>query len=169
MLKIIIEPYNPEWEVKFEKEAQLLLDTINEDLVRIEHIGSTSIKGLGAKPIIDIMIGINDFNYADDHISGIEKLNYQYISKYEDIMPQRRFFIKESAGKRTHHIHMVQYASSFWKRHLFFRDHLRTNKNDRDAYEQLKRELSRKEWNDGNEYADAKSDFIKNIELKRVD
>lgn len=165
-LKIIIEKYNINWRTKFEEEFSLLMNSIKESDIKIEHIGSTSVDGLAAKPIIDIMIGLKDFNTADNHISSIESLGYNYISKYEDLMPYRRFFTKESNGKRTHHIHMVGYKTEFWNRHLRFRNHLRINNEDRDKYLELKMDLAKREWANGNEYADAKSEFINEIEEK---
>lgn len=165
-MKIIIEPYNSKWKFEFEKESKLLLNSIKEKNTKIEHIGSTSIIGLGAKPIIDIMIGIEDFSSANNHIETIVDLGYEYVSKFENVMPYRRFFTKESGGKRTHHIHMVQLETEFWDRHLRFRDHLRSNIEDRNKYLKLKLSLAEKEWNNGNEYADAKSEFIKQIENK---
>ncbi|MEN8125894.1 MAG: GrpB family protein [Bacteroidota bacterium] len=165
-MKIIIEPYDPKWKIKFKKESKLLINSIKEQGIKIEHIGSTSINGLGAKPIIDIVIGLKDFKTANNHISTIEKLGYKYVPKFENEMPYRRFFIKESNGKRTHHIHLVELKTEFWDRHLRFRNHLRSNNEDRDKYMELKMRLSEKDWNNGNEYADAKSEFIKDIENK---
>jgi GrpB-like predicted nucleotidyltransferase (UPF0157 family) len=144
------------------------MNSIKERDIKIEHIGSTSVEGLGAKPIIDIMIGLQDFNTADNHISKIESLGYNYVSKYEDVMPYRRFLTKESSKKRTHHIHMVGLETEFWDRHLRFRNHLRVNNEDRDKYFELKMDLAKGEWTDEEEYADAKSEFIKEIEEKTM-
>ena len=165
-MKIVIEEYNPEWKTVFEKESGLLSQSIGDPDIVIEHIGSTSVEGLGAKPVIDIMIGVADFKSVNCYIGAIEKLGYTYVSKYEDTMPYRRFFTKDSSGKRTHHIHMVEIDTEFWKRHLKFRDELRNNDQYRDDYYKLKLELSEREWVDGNEYAGAKSDFIKGVESK---
>lgn len=167
-MKIIIEPYNPKWTIDFEKESKLLLYSIKEQGAKIEHIGSTSIKGLGAKPIIDIMIGLIDFNTANSHISAITRLGYIYVWEYENKMPYRKFFTKEVNGNRTHHIHLVGLETEFWNRHLKFRNHLRLNTEDRDKYMNLKINLAKKEWIDGNEYADAKFEFIRNIEKKQL-
>ncbi|MEN8187858.1 MAG: GrpB family protein [Bacteroidota bacterium] len=167
-MKITIEPYNPKWRTEFKKEQTLLLDSIEESGIRIEHIGSTSVEGLAAKPVIDIMIGINDFKTAGQHIKTIENLGYRYIPDYEDVMPCRRFFIKESNGNRTHHIHMVALDSDFWKRHLKFRDHLRVDEEDRNKYQEFKIKLAKKNWNNRDDYTDAKSEIIKKI-LKKVE
>ena len=164
-MRITIEPYSPEWKTAFKKESSLLLRTIGEPNIVIEHIGSTSVEGLGAKPVIDIMIGLKDFRTANNHIKAIENLGYRYISEYENVMPYRRFFTKDSNGKRTHHIHMVEIDTEFWSRHLKFRDQLRNNSNYKDQYYKLKLDLAKREWKDGNEYAAAKSEFIKMVEI----
>tara|TARA_B100000809_G_C14758154_1_gene394746 strand:+ start:70 stop:570 length:501 start_codon:yes stop_codon:yes gene_type:complete len=163
-VKIIIETYYPKWQLDFEKESKLLLNSIKEQGTKIEHIGSTSIKGLGAKPVIDIMIGLIDFNTANNHISAITELGYTYVSEFENEMPYRKFFTKEFNGKRSHHIHMVELKTEFWNRHLKFRNHLRLDNEDRDKYMDLKMNLAKREWTDVNEYASAKSEFIRNIE-----
>jgi GrpB-like predicted nucleotidyltransferase (UPF0157 family) len=157
-MKIIIQEYSDTWPKLFELEKIILTERL------IEHIGSTAVKGLGAKPVIDIIVGLPDFMRACNFIKPITDLGYEYISRFEDVMPYRRFFIKESSGIRTHHIHMVEAGSEFWLRHLAFRDYLRANENVRNEYESLKKKLSEKEWKDGNEYNDAKTEFIKGIE-----
>jgi GrpB-like predicted nucleotidyltransferase (UPF0157 family) len=162
-MKIIIQEYSDIWPTLFESERTALVEVLNDPSILIEHIGSTSVKGLAAKPVIDIIVGLPDFKIAENYIKPITDLNYEYISQFEDIMPYRRFFIKESSRIRTHHIHMVQTDSEFWVRHLDFRDYLRANENSRNEYQDLKKKLSEKEWNNGNEYAAAKSDFISSI------
>lgn len=165
-MKVVINKYDPNWEVEFQLEHEKIFTLLSKKKVFIEHIGSTSVEGLGAKPIIDIMIGLNDFNIADSCIKDIESLDYEYISKHESIMPNRRFFIKNKEEKLKYHIHMVGYQTDFWKRHLAFRNHLINNKKDREEYFNLKIELAKREWKDGGEYANAKSEFISKIEEK---
>ncbi|MDQ3812942.1 MAG: GrpB family protein, partial [Armatimonadota bacterium] len=132
----------------------------------IEHIGSTSVPGLAAKPIIDIMVGLADFTQADALVLRLQSLNYEYVPQFEDEMPFRRYFRKEDSGVRTHQIHMVALSSEFWRRHLFFRDYLVTHPNAAEEYATLKRELAKREWNDVNDYATAKTEFIQRIEAK---
>lgn len=165
-MKIYLEEYNPYWKTLFDTEKQLLISTLIDLNIVVEHIGSTSVKGLRAKPVIDIMIGLEDFNLADKQIEKIEKLGYKYISIYEDTMPFRRFFTKSENGIRTHHIHMVEIGTDFWTRLLLFRDHIRKDKDDRNRYSELKTELAKQEWQNGNDYANAKTAFIKSIEYK---
>lgn len=162
-MKVEIAKYNLLWPALFAKEKEALQNIFSEENFVIEHIGSTSILGLGAKPVIDIMIGVSDFSLAKNFISGIESLGYQYISRYESVMPFRKFFIKDYLGKRTHHIHLVELNTDFWKRHLAFRNYLRENDSVRDDYYLLKKRLAEREWNSGDEYAAAKSDFINQV------
>ena len=163
-MKITIVEYRSEWRKMFEDEKRTLHRALREVSPQIEHIGSTAVAGLAAKPIIDIMVGLEDFSIADNVVPKIEALAYEYIQKYETVMPFRRFFIKEQEGIRTHHIHMVGIGSEFWERHILFRDYLRQNHEVAAEYASLKKELAEREWIDGNEYADAKTEFIRAIE-----
>ncbi len=162
-MKVTIENHNLSWAGKFESEKQKLLSTLETRHVTIEHIGSTAVPNLGAKPVIDILIGLNDFSIAGNLIPVITNLGYEYISKYEDVFPNRRFFIKNTNQMRSHHIHMVKFGSDFWKTHLRFRDILRSNPEIRKDYFDLKLRLAQLDWESSNDYADAKSDFIQQV------
>lgn len=163
-MKIILSEYNPQWPMLFEREKAAIFSVIGNFNPTIEHIGSTSVPALAAKPIIDIMVGLTDLNDADFLVSQIEELGYTYFSQYEDEMPYRRFFRKGAGDVVTHHIHMVAIDSEFWVRHLLFRNCLRENPEIALKYADLKRNLAQKEWGDSNDYADAKSNFIRSIE-----
>jgi GrpB-like predicted nucleotidyltransferase (UPF0157 family) len=167
--KIVIADYNPHWSVMFEEEKNRLINSIGQWALDIQHIGSTSIPGLGAKPVIDIMIGVGTLQEADTYcLVPISGLGYEYIKKYEDQMPYRRYFSKSQNGNvLEHHIHLAEKGSEFWKRHLVFRDYLRVNPEAAREYEQLKRTLA-PQFTDGNEYAAAKTEFIKGIETKAL-
>lgn len=162
-MRIEIHPYTTEWPVLFKQEKAQLDEGLAHLRPHIEHVGSTSVVGLAAKPIIDIMIRIPDFNEADLSVAPTQNLGYTYISDFEYVMPFRRFFIKSKNGSKTHHVHLVEKHSEFWRRHLAFRNHLRENKEDRIAYERLKIQLSHQEWESGNHYSAAKTEFIKGI------
>lgn len=148
----------------FEDEKRILQTALGDVEAQIEHIGSTAVAGLAAKPVIDLMVGLADFSIADQVVPKIEALGYEYIQKYEDVMPFRRFLIKEQGGIRTHQIHMVGIGGEFWERHLLFRDYLRQNPGIAEQYASLKKELAEREWVDVNEYAKAKTEFIREIE-----
>jgi len=163
-MKITIAEYTENWAQLFQAEQALLNAALGEDALAIEHIGSTAVKGLAAKPIVDIMIGLADFAIADLVVPKIVALGYDYIAKYNAIMPYRRFLVREAEQVRTHQIHMVEFNSEFWNRHLLFRDYLRTNPEVMNQYAALKRQLAERDWIDVNEYADAKTEFIRNAE-----
>ena len=163
-MKILIAEYSPVWREQFEQEKCLLEIAIGKNTGIVEHIGSTSVEGLAAKPIIDILIGLHDFSIAGSLIPKIKNLGYQYVPEFEDEMPDRRYFRKMAGGTRTHHIHMVEIGGEFWERHLLFRDFLRANRDVADEYAALKKELAETDWSDINEYADAKTAFIKDVE-----
>ena len=165
-MKVTVAEYRPEWQKIFEDEKRILQTSLGDVPAQIEHIGSTAVVGLAAKPIIDLMVGLEDFSIADNVVPKIEALGYEYVQKYEAVMPFRRFFKKERGGIRTHNIHMVGIGGEFWERHILFRDYLRQNPGVAGQYASLKKELAGREWEDVNEYADAKTEFIKEIEDK---
>ncbi len=165
-MKIVLSEYDFAWPKLFEEEKQILFTHLSSAEPVIEHIGSTAVTNLIAKPIIDIMAGLPDFGHADKLVPKIQELGYSYFPQYEDVMPHRRFFKKLSDGIATHHIHMVEIGSEFWIRHLLFRDYLRRNPAAALEYAGLKRDLAKKEWKDSNDFADAKGDFIRGIQKK---
>ncbi|MGB6976685.1 MAG: GrpB family protein [Gammaproteobacteria bacterium] len=164
---IYLSPYDPQWPALFEKEKELLLKSVGEYIVGIEHIGSTAIPKICAKPVIDIMMGVKQLDSVDrEIIKRVESIGHEYIKKYEETMPFRRFFQKDnSEGLRTHRIHLVEITNAFWQRHLLFRDYLRTHSDDAKRYERLKIDLAKK-FTDTNQYANAKTDFCNQIYIK---
>lgn len=100
---IYLSAYNSQWPNLFKAEKELLLNLIGQYIVKIEHIGSTAIPNIAAKPVIDIMIGVNQLNDIDSSvIIKLANVGYEYIKKYEEIMPFRRYFQKTDAkGVRT--------------------------------------------------------------------
>jgi GrpB-like predicted nucleotidyltransferase (UPF0157 family) len=161
-MKIVIAPYDEKWPLVFDAEKARLDSALGGHALSIQHIGSTSVPGLGAKPIIDIMIAVRTLEESDQFcIQPIVALGYEYVKEFEQETPHRRYFRKSSAdGIRTHHIHMVVINSEWWGNHLLFRDYLRANAESRRAYEAHKRQLAEREWNTGSDYAEAKTDFI---------
>ena len=162
-MNVSIVNYNPNWKTNFESEYQLLTASIEEDEVFIEHIGSTSIEGMGAKPIIDMMMGLKNFETSRQHVTAIKAIGYEHVTKHDHLIPNRRYFTKKKDGIKTHHLHVVEYQSEIWNRHLEFRDYLRSNPDARSEYYDLKLNLAKRNWNSGSEYADAKSEFIQAI------
>lgn len=165
-MKIIIEPYNALWPELFQSAKAILDNALKGTGAMVEHVGSTSVKGLGAKPIIDIMIGLPKFELVHSLKPDLEAAGYRHYPDFDHIMPYRRLYVKERAGKRIQHVHIVEWGSLFWKRHLRFRNHLRAHQEDRHAYYAMKLDLAERDWERGSDYAGAKTKFIRAMELK---
>jgi len=164
LFPIIISDYNPEWAKIFLLEKQNILRTTEPGIiVRIEHIGSTAVPGLCAKPTIDILIEISDNTNCNLLVNNLQKIQYQYIPKPENppphIMLAKGYSIKGFTGQ-SFHIH-VRYPGD-WNE-IVFRNYLINNPDIARGYGELKRRLSVEYVNDREKYTDSKSDFISGI------
>lgn len=157
---IVVVPYDPAWPHRFEPERAALASIFPPPLASIEHIGSTAVPGLGAKSVIDIMLGVGELSLVDERITKIEDLGYEYVPEYEEKLPGRRYFRKPRVRPRSHHLHAVPRGGEFWSRHLRFRDILRGNPDVAREYFALKRRLARRHGDDRIAYTEAKSQFI---------
>jgi GrpB-like predicted nucleotidyltransferase (UPF0157 family) len=134
---------------------------VGDGITTIEHIGSTSVPGLSAKPIIDILATVESYEGARELIAPLEELGYVYCGEFG--IPRRHYFDREDdAGRDTHHLHVLEPGSAEAANHLLFRNHLRANAADREAYAALKRELIAKFAEDRAAYTEAKAAFIQN-------
>lgn len=167
---VVIADYDPRWPEMYEAEKARILEAAGHWLVDIHHVGSTSVPGLAAKPIIDIMPGIRSLADTPRIIEPMAHLGYEYIPAYEDQLPERRYFRKppgpESVNRRQFHVHVVETTSDFWRRHLAFRDYLRANPEASAEYAALKRRLAAEFGSDREGYTNAKTVFIRGIEEK---
>lgn len=161
---IVVEEYDPQWPRLYEEERARIMTAIGQTLVAIEHVGSTAVPGLAAKPIIDILAAVRLLVEARGHIEPLRLIGYEYVPEYEAEFPERRYFRKGPPEARTHHLHVVELASTFWERHLLFRDYLRAHPQDACQYAALKRELAARHGADREAYTDAKTAFITSIE-----
>lgn len=159
-------PHDENWSTLFEKERQILSNKFGEKILAIEHIGSTAIPGLLAKPIIDMNVAVKDLDDIDDFVIGLQELGYEYIPerRYAD----RQFFPKGHPDNRTHHLNLVEIDSeTAWMNQLFFRDYLTKHAKEREEYAKLKEELAEQFADQREEYTERKSDFIAYILGKR--
>lgn len=163
MLKeVVICEYSKEWVQAFQAERDKLLLLLEAEEVKVEHFGSTSVPGLSAKPIIDILIGFKDFSLAERSIEKLICLNYDFIEAVS--VPNGRLFFKKTP--HTHHVHFVEYGTEHWGQPLIFRDYIRGNEEERNNYAQLKKELANRYRDNPLEYTNAKTSFINNILIK---
>lgn len=154
-----LAPHSPEWARLFEAEKARLLAAIGEYVLDIQHVGSTSVTGLSAKPIIDIAIAVRDFDEARVCIEPMARLGYTY--KGENGIPRRHFFVRGET--RTHHIHMNERHSRDWQEQILFRDYLRRHAESAQEYAALKAELARRFPADRESYTEAKAPFIQMV------
>lgn len=141
---IDLQPHQKCWLTQFNDEKQQIKHALDQQVLAIEHIGSTAVPTISAKPIIDIMVGVHSLTAINDaQINKIIALGYQYIPTYEKNLPHRRFFQKRSKQDSCgYHIHLVNYHSAWWQRHILFRDFLRAYPTTAKKYEALKIELA---------------------------
>ena len=152
---VVIVDYDPAWPKRFEFERDRIRRALGDLMVRIEHIGSTSVPGLAAKPIVDVLVTVED--PADEAIvRSMETAGYELRVRE----PEHRMF---RTAERDVHVHIWRDSDPEVERHLRFRDRLRQSVEDRRAYEQLKRELAARDWPDVNYYAEAKGELIRAI------
>ncbi|MDC2865025.1 GrpB family protein [Bacillus sp. BP-3] len=158
---VVIEEYTSKWTLQFTEEQKIIKDIVGDAALAIEHIGSTSVEGLSAKPILDIMVGVRDLNEIDMFIEPLKAIGYEHVLHEE--FPNRRFFRKGLWRAGTHHLHIYQYGSEEWNHNLLFRDYIRNHPNVRQQYEQLKKELANKHRFDRVAYTNAKAPFIVDV------
>lgn len=160
---VVIADYDPDWPVRFLAEKRVLQEASSDSLHRIEHVGSTSVPALAAKPVIDILGGVRSISDADSLVESFEEVGYQYVQAYEDQIPDRRYFRKPATAEllsTPFHLHVVEVGGEFWTRLLLFRDHLRNHPQVSEDYAVLKRRLAADYQTDRLGYSNAKTDFI---------
>jgi GrpB-like predicted nucleotidyltransferase (UPF0157 family) len=156
---VLLTPYDPAWPDAFERERVALEAAIGPWVVGgIHHVGSTAIPGLEAKPIIDILAGVEDLESSRACFEPLARLEYVYAPYRSEEM---HWFCKPRPGRRTHHLHLVPIGSRRYVEELAFRDLLRAEPNVAGAYLALKRELTKRFRDDREGYTDAKAGFIR--------
>jgi GrpB-like predicted nucleotidyltransferase (UPF0157 family)/ubiquinone/menaquinone biosynthesis C-methylase UbiE len=158
---VVLVPYDDAWPAKFEAERDLLEAALEGWIYGgIEHVGSTSVPGLAAKPIIDIMVGVRDLEEGRGAFPALAELGYLYAPYKSQFM---HWFCKPSVAVRTHHLYLMEKDHPEWRAHIAFRDHLRAHPETAEAYEQLKRELVQRFRNDREAYTRAKGEFVAQV------
>jgi len=161
--QVIVEPYNEEWPLLYQELATKLRASLGDAAVRIDHIGSTSIVGLHAKPIIDIQISVKELHRIETYKPMLEAAGFIHRPDNPDLT--KRYF-REAPGARRTHIHVREDGSWSQQFALLFRDYLRAHPNDRDLYAKTKIELAEMYRDDRPRYVDAKDPVIWEIMLK---
>lgn len=160
---VVLSPHSEEWHQLFLEEAFRIRKAGDDHFIGIEHIGSTAVCGLVAKPILDIAAAIDEATLEDGCIEKLRELGYEYRS--ESGIRGRAYFVK--GRPRTHHLHVLNVASEEWRNHIVFRDYLRAHRHVVQEYEWLKRFLAARFENDREAYTEGKAALIRDV-LRRA-
>jgi GrpB-like predicted nucleotidyltransferase (UPF0157 family) len=155
-------PHQAAWSELFQQEAVQLRAALGDRVVRIEHVGSTSIPGLDAKPILDIVVAVRDMSEVAAFEQAVRPLGY--IHQVENDQPGRLYFPKRLPDNRsTHHLNITELGTECWFTHVAFRDYLREHPEAREEYRKLKLDLARRHSTDRAAYQEGKGAFIERV------
>ena len=149
-----VVPYRRKWVNEFESEKARILKVLGNKVVAIEHIGSTSVPGLAAKPIIDIAVGVKRLKDAEKLLKPLSTIGYHFYKKFQR---QRLFVAKGPDEKRTHYLHVMRHNGAKWKSDQLFRNYLRLHPEVVRQYGELKKKLAEAHADDRQTYADNKT------------
>ena len=167
MRKVEVVPHNPEWQNLFVIESKAIAKILGSNLVEIYHIGSTAIPNIYAKPIIDLLLAVENINQVDRQNESMENFGYEAMGEFG--IGNRRYFRKHNAlGQRTHHVHIFPANSPQIARHLAFRDYLIAHPLIAQKYSDLKQRLAQQHPHDIDSYMDGKDEFIKEIDRQTL-
>lgn len=159
---ITVIEYSPLWKNKYKEESLLIRNILADNCIAIYHIGSTSVEGLAAKPIIDIMAVVRSLEIVDTVAEKFSDIGYEYLGEFGI---EGRRYLRKGGDERTHQIHIFQ--ADDWNnigRHLAFRDYMRTHEKEREEYAKIKIELAKKYPYDIDGYCDGKENFVREME-----
>lgn len=159
----LVVPYDPEWPERFDEEADALREALGPLVIEVEHIGSTAVPGLAAKPTIDMAVGVAALDDIDDQkVAAMEDLDY--VFRGEAGVPGRLYFRKGAAYQRDFHVSIVEWRGELWNDYLLLRDYLRTHPEEAAVYVEAKRAAERAVGtNDSIAYWEHKRDFVESL------
>lgn len=157
--KIVVVDYDPRWPKQFRKHAEILSRALGGTALTIEHVGSTSVPGLAAKPIIDIDVLVEDSGDEASYLPAFVRAGYVLRVREPDWHEHRMFRTPELDV----HVHVFSQGCVEFERHIAFRNHLRRCGEDRLLYESVKRKLAEQDWSDMNAYARAKTEVVEQV------
>ena len=159
---VVILDYDPRWPNLYEEEKRRILEAIGHKVLAIEHIGSTAIPGLGAKPIIDMMAGVHQPSDADECIPLLKDIGYTSVTPQPDDL-EHYYCLGKGSHSVGYHLHLIKFGSYSWKKHLLFRDYLRAHPDVAQHYYEIKKRLTAEYGYDRAAYTKAKTSFIENV------
>lgn len=162
--EVKIHEYDERWPGVFEQHSRRIREALGDVALRIEHIGSTSVPGLAAKPVIDILVVVANPRDEAGYLPALQDAGYELRVREPELDEHRMVRTPE----RDVHVHIFPPQSKEIGRYLAFRNQLRANAEDRSTYEHAKRTLAKREWDDMNDYADAKTEVVESILAKGI-
>jgi GrpB-like predicted nucleotidyltransferase (UPF0157 family) len=159
--KVCLVSHDPRWSKLYQYAEADLRRCLGTWVVAMEHIGSTAIAGLEAKPILDLMIAVRSLQLPSEVFTKLYDIGYEH--RDQDTVPGRRFFAKGAETARIHYLSVCESESTFWKSHIEFRDKLRADARLARDYAHLKRQLAQQFPDDRHAYANAKESFIHSV------
>jgi GrpB-like predicted nucleotidyltransferase (UPF0157 family) len=165
MLQVQLLEYQDTWPGQFSSVAEEIRSAIAVPSALIEHIGSTAVPGLCAKPVLDILVGVTSLAETEAAVPALFAAGFEYRPEYEHAIPDRRYFVRPPGMYLRVHLHAVVLGAALWNQHLQFRNHLREDAKLRESYSALKRELALAHATDKAAYTAAKAPFIQQVLL----
>lgn len=164
---IVVRDHDPTWSAMFEQERARVHGALGSMVITIEHMGSTAVPGLAAKPIIDLLVGVRSLIEArSSGVVPLQALGYTYVPQYESWLPGELFFRRGMPGPWTHHLHVMERSNPRWEEFLLFRDYLRSHRMVADAYASLKKALALVFDDDIAGFRNAKHPFVQAVIAK---
>jgi GrpB-like predicted nucleotidyltransferase (UPF0157 family) len=161
--KVELHEYDPAWPASYAAERERLLSLLPDVFIDLEHIGSTAVPRLCAKPIIDILAGVESMDMAEASAELICLSGYTTSADFNKTLTDRKWFMRFANGHRTHHLHVVVHESKAWFERLHFRDALRSQPELAARYAALKSQLAALHPKDREAYTDAKAEFVRSV------
>ncbi|MHA1636991.1 MAG: GrpB family protein [Candidatus Thorarchaeota archaeon] len=165
--RIEVVPHKPEWSEMYHSEAKKIRNALDFEVITLYHIGSTSIPHIRAKPIIDILAEVHDIEKMDSFNNELKEIGYK--ARGENGLPGRRYYIKDTDSRRTHHLHIFQIDNPEVQRLVDLRDYLITHPEDADIYSEMKERLVIENSGNRDSYVDGKNGFIKELNRRAKD
>ena len=157
---IQIVPYDPRWPIEFARLRDCLLEAIGHLALTVEHVGSTAVPGLPAKPILDIDVVVGSAEHVPEAVARLAEIGYKHVG---DLGIKGREAFEGPSGTAVHHLYVVVQGSEPWRNHIQFRDYLREHPESAEAYAKLKRSLADKFQNNREKYTSAKTEFVEEV------
>ncbi len=163
--KVKLVEYSPKWKELFDVEKIAIIEMLGEEAISVEHVGSTSIPGMIAKPILDVMVAVDSIDDYEHFTPLLKKLGYQFMRDNRDNQ-EHVLYVKGGEEKRTHYLKFTNQDSRFWKEHVLFRDYLVSHPERAIEYKELKQDLLEKFKEEREKYTVGNEQFI--LEILRL-